>query len=970
MDVQENVDPFVEENDDITITVTKQKRPPDVNEFIITRSENIVGGEFNKVLGNTGLAVSGNVGFEVNQYNDIMVKTEDSYELLFNVKIHPSVKRGKGKRQIVIRATNLGIVSFDRETFKIRPAGQGEQRVSLRKNTCNLCLRPYTIKSIHTIGSYHTLQTRTKHLINPKSDSILNHITQGLFLNSSREETVHWKVTPDNQVFPLDLHASIQGNVVWDTIVYFNKTQGIRLKTDLYVQSYENQVQVVKLAESPVGEGVNKSGVSLEITTKLPIEADLSILYEINTNLGPKTIRLKLWVTQGVTKDFQLEKLEQQTPKPPPMKQEKHAPSWLGTNYLVHLMGQDLEKFHFSILNHMEQETLKRNNSSLKVTPLDCPVKEQQVKENWQLLLSPLTKSNYVNKLLLLVHIEFNNHMKYNPSYKVRSINSVAKNGNTETSRLILNVTNSTLGRLNLKTGHQVYFESPEQRFTGCLELTGEQTCSFIIDILPQDIDTQAEFTLSKMDNKFLSLVYISSLILTKRKNLVDYWFPTQYEPKGETVTAVTFHQRLSLGQEETVKKALNHPTTLPFIITGPAGTGKSFILLEVVLQLLERQPDKRILLVNPTNHGLIDLHRKLSDLLETHMDKKFRTLKIASPSQPKGPTCDHCYLNTAGTHHEYPPPEYITQFAVLLCTPTVAFRLGYLEGLKLNLSAIIVDEACFLTEPDTLTAVVPHLSASDENKPLVVLAGDIVQLTYQPRSTCAKLGEYGTSTMKRLSSLDLYKTNPNIFIEMWLSYRNPKVMVSLMNKLGYQDKVVSAVTTHTGKVFACHSTSIAKKAQGDKSTYSDVEAATCLYYASLCRQNNPKKSIVILCCYVAQVAIFKQLQRTMFPVGGAEERFKAVTTETIQGSEADIVFLCPTIQGSYPKGPANYSWPANKNRLTMSVSRAKSQFYLVGDLLLLNRIHSFKEVIDQATAMGNLICDQNIKDLLAYDNG
>lgn len=968
MEISED-DPFIEANDDIRITVMNTTRPPDINEFVITRSEIAYQGEFMKSLGNTGITINGNVGFMITPYFDIKCKTENSFENLFNIKIN-QLGQGRCKRQIVLLpAENLRLTDFDKNTFQERESEKGEQSLSLRRNTCNLCLNPFTVKSLHVVSNYHVLQRRLKRISDPNPDLTTNHVAMGFFLDHTKVSTVHWTITPENQTFPLDLYSDRTGNSQWEGIVYYNKTQGIELATDLPIETGANQIKVINLNGTQIRQGVNKSKVSLKVNTTLPLEADVFLLYEFSTPNGSKTIKLKLTVSQGITNAFHLEGLEVSNLDLPANYSVNNVNSWLGLNYLMAPRDHEMERYCRVVLNRMEQDLLQKNNLQTKVTPLTCHIKKQHLSDNWRLLTSTLTEHNYVEKFTFNVLLESNNTMNHNNSYKVKTVNSVAEIPNTTNSRLILDVKHSNLVRLNIRAGYQVMFDSVNQRFTGCLEQTGEFSCSFIVNKPPQEIDTTMEFNIMRLDNKFLCLAYLTGLQIIKEKNLVSYFFPKEYNPKDVVCDTVEFYQSLSSQQEEAVGKALNHNPTIPFLISGPAGTGKSYILLEVILQLLQRHPEQKIMLVNPTNHGLIDLHRKLTLLLEAHLDGRFKALKVVSPAQPKGPTCTHCFLNASETHHEYPPPEYIARFAVLLCTPTVALRLGYLDGLRFELSAIIVDEACFLTEPDTVTAIAPHVRGHDDPKPLVILAGDTVQLTYQPRSSCAKLGGYGQSTMKRLSMLELYKSNSDLFVEMWLSFRNPETMVSLMNSLAYQGQVTSAVTTHKGEVIACHSTSIAKKAPGDKSTYSDVEAATCLVFANECRHNNPDKTIVILCCYVAQVAIFNQLQGAMFPPGNERNRFKVVTTETIQGSEADIIFLCPTIQGTFPKGPKKYFWPSNVNRLTMSISRAKYKFYLVGDLLLLNRIAPFKRIIDKARDTGDLLCHQHIKDLLDYDN-
>ena len=959
-----------EGEDKIIITVAQTGRPPNHNEFLITKTIEADISHHSVALEHSNLSIMSSLPFVVGLHNNIRLKTQKTYVELFSIKTVISPRKGKGIGQIVIietKAGNIRIIQSDDTTFVDNDLGNGEQSLQLRKTYCSLCYTTFTIKRIHEDSETHNFHRRMLRLADVKKGRTNDPVIKGLFLTEEKTIQTKWTITPETYIFPLDLYAELPGNLKWISIVYHDKTQGIELVTQNELIIYANQVHVVNMNGRPIKQGRNKSGTFLRVNAGLPIKTLTSFIYELQSP-DNKSYRFNLEIEQGVTPDFYLEPLETSQSKQVFTQSTSPSTSHLGENYLRLPKFHEMTKLQNDILTFLEADLNRNSPRRAEPIPLLSEEKRTHALHNSMLLQSPLTEENYVEKMTLLIYCE---HLSYENSYrgyKFQSINSVAEIPGTMHSRVIVNVRDSNLNRLKLKPGYQVGFVTPEKSFTGYLEQIGENSCSFRIYSPPKDLQLNTSTVVTRLNSKFLCYVYITSLKLVKEKGLLPFLFPTTYTANEAISLSPRFYQKLSQGQQEIVTKLMNHNPVIPFMLTGPAGAGKSLVILEAILQLITSRPSSKILLVNPTNHGLTDLHDKLNLLLERHLDQKFAALKIASPQQPKGPTCKHCFLNKEESHHEYPPKEYITKFAVLICTPTIALRLGHIPGLDLNLSAIIIDEACFLTEPETICALAPHLK-SDEPKPLVILAGDVAQLTYQPRSSCAQLGQYGTSTMKRLSTSALYQDSDQIYVRLKDSYRNPPVIVELMNELAYKGQVQSAVIGRAGAVFAYHTTSTSTTAKGDKSYYNGAEAATCLHFANEFRQAYPDLSIVILCCYTAQVAVFQQLQNTMFPNERKSERYKALTTETVQGSEADIVFLCPTVHGDYPRGPIGYSWPANINRLTMCVSRTRNLFVLVGDLLLLNYIPSFKIIIDKASEKGGLVCQPNIRKLLSLDS-
>ena len=94
----------------------------------------------------------------------------------------------------------------------------------------------------------------------------------------------------------------------------------------------------------------------------------------------------------------------------------------------------------------------------------------------------------------------------------------------------------------------------------------------------------------------------------------------------------------------------------------------------------------------------------------------------------------------------------------------------------------------------------------------------------------------------------------------------------------------------------------------------------------------------------------------------------EVITTESVQRSQAETVLISPSLSGVYSHFVLRGAWPTNILRLTMSLSRAKASFIIVGNLLLLNNIDIYAYLIETADKTQNLQCEEHIKAILKHD--
>jgi len=218
----------------------------------------------------------------------------------------------------------------------------------------------------------------------------------------------------------------------------------------------------------------------------------------------------------------------------------------------------------------------------------------------------------------------------------------------------------------------------------------------------------------------------------------------------------------------------------IPFLLLGPAGTGKSSVLIEVVLQLLIRCDELRrdcngssLLLVAPSNEA--------ADLLLAALDERFSTalaaarllpaaylqerleggaatedgvagiLRLNAPSRPvdtmRSSLLPYSLATSAGMF-TLPAPATAARCRLVVChTAAVALlpSLGLCPGF---FAQVICDEASQATEPEALLAL---RALGDATR--TVLAGDTRQLGATVTSEVARRCGLATSLQERLHS-------------------------------------------------------------------------------------------------------------------------------------------------------------------------------------------------------------------------
>ncbi|KAK3707862.1 hypothetical protein LTR37_011864 [Vermiconidia calcicola] len=245
------------------------------------------------------------------------------------------------------------------------------------------------------------------------------------------------------------------------------------------------------------------------------------------------------------------------------------------------------------------------------------------------------------------------------------------------------------------------------------------------------------------------------------------------------------YDQLLNYEQSKAVNTVLNETYgTVPFIISGPPGTGKTKTIVELALQLLGKHETSHLLICAPSDSAADTLVQRLSKHLKL---SDLRRINAPSRSFPEVPdtVLPYCYVDDGMFS--------LPSFAELMKCKAVVTTCRDVQMLvrarlsnrnlcelqcklhsvihpdtsparaRLHWTGLLIDEAAQATEPEVLLPLSfvtpPWTSGPDESQwPLFVMAGDQHQLG--PR-TASKQPSMQTSLFERLLDRPFYCYHP-----------------------------------------------------------------------------------------------------------------------------------------------------------------------------------------------------------------
>ncbi|KAG4429237.1 hypothetical protein IFR05_015277 [Cadophora sp. M221] len=457
----------------------------------------------------------------------------------------------------------------------------------------------------------------------------------------------------------------------------------------------------------------------------------------------------------------------------------------------------------------------------------------------------------------------------------------------------------------------------------------------------------------------------------------------------------------------------------LPFLVSGPPGTGKTKTLVEVALQLIKNSNGvSHVLFCAPSDQAAdmiverIRSHFEIGELLRLNRSSR-AFAEVGGGVLPYCWTCDNKF--------DLPDFRQLMACKLVITTCRDASLLLYSRvsnvdliaaesglrcainpdsappALELHWTALIIDEAAQAMEPEALIPLCvvapPVNSANIKSMPLVVMAGDQHQLG--PRTSLPS-SPLKTSLFARLFARSVYADHvlsrgkagdraPHIlnksmlpisrpaFANLIRNYRSHPAILAVPSSLFYFDTLepeaaktddLASWSGWRGRQWPVlfhnnASNNSMDLKDGGWCNSGEVQIA-CKYAAELVNSGLVKKldDICIMSPFKAQVL---RLRRTM-----QEKGFWGVNigpTEAFQGLESSVVILCTTrSQQRFVESDKKSNWGiiGMPNAMNVALTRAKCGLIVIGKREVLNLDPNWKAFLEFCERNGLVAGEDN----------
>ncbi|KAG7085878.1 hypothetical protein E1B28_003411 [Marasmius oreades] len=399
--------------------------------------------------------------------------------------------------------------------------------------------------------------------------------------------------------------------------------------------------------------------------------------------------------------------------------------------------------------------------------------------------------------------------------------------------------------------------------------------------------------------------------------------------------------------QLQAVTSILHAPAgSVPFVLFGPPGTGKTVTLVESIRQILDANPHARVLACAPSNSAADLIALRLLELGPELLFRAYAQSRYEDqvPEELKPFT----HRNENG-HYSVRGVDDVKRFRVVV---TTCISASIVSGIKIppgHYSHIFVDEAGQATETEVMVSV--KMMADDQTN--VVLCGDPKQLGPVIRSSVARRLGLGMSFIERLMGREIYDEVEGYgisVVKLTKNYRSHNAILKFPNEQFYggdlepcADPAVTNLYLNSPHVVSpkfpivFHSVFGKDEREASSPSYFNIDEVTVVtsILEKLRKDTRIPLSdddIGVIAPYRAQVlklrAAFRnrKMDATSVKVGSVEE---------FQGQERKVIIVT-TVRSS--REFVDYDlrhtlgFVANPRRFNVAVTRARSLLVIVGD--------------------------------------
>ncbi|EKM56518.1 uncharacterized protein PHACADRAFT_160043 [Phanerochaete carnosa HHB-10118-sp] len=401
--------------------------------------------------------------------------------------------------------------------------------------------------------------------------------------------------------------------------------------------------------------------------------------------------------------------------------------------------------------------------------------------------------------------------------------------------------------------------------------------------------------------------------------------------------------------QLETIAAVVNRPPgSVPFIVFGPPGTGKTVTIVEAIRQILTADPDARILACAPSNAAadLIAVRLAYNPLNPNELfrlNSYSRSYKSLAEGTPV--LTDFSLYND---NHVFAIPS-LEKFLTYRVIVSTCISAGTPHGIGVkrgHFTHIFLDEAGQASEPMSMIPI--KTLADDETN--VVPAGDIRQLNPIVHSPIARDLGLKQSYLQRLMNMPIYdeKTHKGQTVTKLVKhFRSHPDILTFPNRQFYGGELLPCAdpaVTHSllkyeklpAKNFPIvfHGTVGKDQREASSPSFFNIDEITIAkdYLVSLLENRKLRitaKDVGIIAPYHAQC----QKMRSVLP-----QKFKEVkvgSVEEFQGQERRVIIIM-TVRSSTDYIPYDMKhtlgFVADPKRFNVAITRARSLLVVVGN--------------------------------------
>ncbi|TVY87980.1 putative helicase [Lachnellula willkommii] len=512
--------------------------------------------------------------------------------------------------------------------------------------------------------------------------------------------------------------------------------------------------------------------------------------------------------------------------------------------------------------------------------------------------------------------------------------------------------------------------------------------------------------------------------------------FPREVDSKLQTslnnlsFNRLLFDSELNWEQQKAIESiGGQNYGTLPFLISGPPGTGKTKTLVELAIQLVKNVDNvAHILFCAPSDPAADTLVRRLAS--HFHPTQMFRLNRTSRAfTEVPDTVLPFCYVSDNAL--SLPPFQKLMAYNIVVTTCRDASLLirtrmtnsdlyaaehGLVTTIhpdeaesfstKLHWTALLMDEAAQAMEPEALIplfVVAPPLkSARLPSTPLFVMAGDDHQLGPRLSLHSSPLKK---SLFARLFARPVYAEHPlaraktgkappilnqsmlpilrPAFANLIRNYRSHPAILAIPSSVFYNDTLLAEApgtdclaswSQWRGKkwpvLFHNNVSPDGMDSDGGGWFNSGEASLACWYAASLVRSKLVEpKEVCIMSPFKAQVQHLRKVMRGI-DYGGVFWDVDIGPTEIFQGLERGVVIICTTrSRAKYVEKDKELGWGLidMPNKMNVALTRAKFGLIVLGKKDILLRDPNWKAFLDFCERNGLMINENGLSEP-AYD--